>query len=88
MILRTAMVTEADFPALKALCEKGAIGNSYKDFLRILDRDRAHARLLEVEVQTVRIDPREFASWLGNRPARRGDLLSYAYAIYKKQNGP
>ncbi len=83
MILRLAVVTEANYPELQSICEPNVVGENYADFLRIIDDTIAHAKTLQIETLRVTIEPSNLAAWLGDRKARRLDLLNYADKIHR-----
>lgn len=83
MILRIAVVTEANYRDLNKLCHTDVLGKDYADFLRIVDQTLEHAKQLQIDTVCVPIDPPKFAEWLGGRKAKRLDLLHYADMIHR-----
>jgi len=83
MLLRIAIVTEANYRDLTKLCEKNAAGKDYADFLRIVDETFENAKKLGVQAVRVPIDPPKLAEWLGDRKATRLDLMQFADKIHR-----
>lgn len=83
MILRIPVVIEKNYRDLKKLCQPDVLGKDYADFLRIVDQTLEHAKMLQIETVRVPVDPPKFAHWLGDRKAKRIDLMHYADMIHR-----
>ena len=81
MIMRLALVSEVDYPALKCICEHSVTGDNYQDYLQRLLARRESLENSGVEVLIVPMSPDAFvAHFEERRKAGWPDLMRYTHA--------
>lgn len=79
MIMRLALVSEADYPALKCICERSVTGDNYQDYLQRLLERREGLEKSGADVLIVPMSPDAFvAHFEERRKATWPDLMRYA----------
>ncbi len=77
MILKAPIVSERHYPALHQVCEPGVVGESYADYLVILNEYRELCRFLGIPFEVTFINTETFTLWC-EKKANWNDLLHYA----------
>ncbi len=78
MAIYIPIVNEADYPALKNLCQRNVVGIDFEHFMRMVAEVSADAKGLTVVVKRTPIDTVALEQWLGGRKASKSDLFQFA----------